>query len=717
MKIYSMTATFGKLEHETLVLKPGLNVIQAPNEWGKSTWCAFLTAMLYGLDTRAKSTKTALADKERFAPWSGSPMAGRIDLCWNGRDITIERHTKRRVPLGEFRAYETETGIEIPELNAANCGQQLLGVERSVFMRAGFIRFSDLPVTQDDALRRRLNALVTTGDESATADQLAKGLRDLKNRCRYNKSGLLPQAEAERDTLESKLREQENYEKQLAASTARLEEVVQLTQALTDHQAALRYEDAKADARRVAAAEEAFEKAEANYVRMKEQCDALPSAAQAQQAANALQQLHKRAMALDVEQQMLPQPPVKPEYTDAREAENAQQQAEKHAAWLQALYKDRTAARRLRYAAIGMLIAAVPVAALIWGITQKWHFAAVAAVPLLAGLILWFVSRAITREISGHLRYLEGRYGTLDADAWIRKGKENVAEQSAYEKAQAEYEARMAEFQAKREILAEDIQSLTQGLPIADCLRQWEQISEKWEALEDARQTLDNAGKYARTVAAMARTAPKPERDDHLSYSEEETARYLAKARVEQQELQNRLGQYQGRIEALGQKQVLRKQLQRVNEKIGRLEEVYDALIIAQQTLSEAASELQRRFAPRIAKRAQELMTAFTGGRYDRLSLGEDFSLRTGAEQEDVLHEALWRSDGTVDQLYLSLRLAVAEELTPEAPLILDDALVRFDDSRLCAALNVLRTAAAQRQVILFTCHDRERKLLDTTEE
>ena len=62
MKIYSMTATFGKLEHETLTLEPGLNVFAGENEWGKSTWCAFLAAMFYGLDTRAKSTRTALAD-------------------------------------------------------------------------------------------------------------------------------------------------------------------------------------------------------------------------------------------------------------------------------------------------------------------------------------------------------------------------------------------------------------------------------------------------------------------------------------------------------------------------------------------------------------------------------------------------------------------------------------------------------------------------------
>lgn len=50
MKIYKMTATFGKLEHAELTLQPGLNILTAPNEWGKSTWCAFLVAMLYGLD-------------------------------------------------------------------------------------------------------------------------------------------------------------------------------------------------------------------------------------------------------------------------------------------------------------------------------------------------------------------------------------------------------------------------------------------------------------------------------------------------------------------------------------------------------------------------------------------------------------------------------------------------------------------------------------------
>ena len=84
MKIYSMTATFGKLEHETLILQPGLNIIEAPNEWGKSTWCAFLMSMLYGIDTASRTKTGYLADKEHYAPWSGEPMSGSMDILCSG---------------------------------------------------------------------------------------------------------------------------------------------------------------------------------------------------------------------------------------------------------------------------------------------------------------------------------------------------------------------------------------------------------------------------------------------------------------------------------------------------------------------------------------------------------------------------------------------------------------------------------------------------------
>jgi len=162
----------------------------------------------------------------------------------------------------------------------------------------------------------------------------------------------------------------------------------------------------------------------------------------------------------------------------------------------------------------------------------------------------------------------------------------------------------------------------------------------------------------------------------------------------------------------LGQPEVLQQELDGVNRRIEALEQTYAALTLAQDTLAQAAGELQRRFAPRISARAKDLFGKLTGDRYDRLILGEDLSLSVGAQGEDTLHDTQWRSDGTVDQLYLALRLAVAAELTPEAPLILDDAFVRFDDIRMAAAMALLKEEAAGKQVILFSCQNRESNLL-----
>ncbi len=197
-----------------------------------------------------------------------------------------------------------------------------------------------------------------------------------------------------------------------------------------------------------------------------------------------------------------------------------------------------------------------------------------------------------------------------------------------------------------------------------------------------------------------------------LTLSEPDTDALLASNRFEQKQLQLELGQCQGRAESLGSEPMLRARLETVTRRIARLEDTYYALEMAQEALREATTTLQRRFAPRISKRAQALFCRLTGGRYSRITLGADLSLSACTQGEDTLRPAQWRSDGTIDQLYLALRLAVAEELTPQAPLVLDDALVRFDDARLETALEILKESAETKQVILFTCQNREQQLL-----
>ena len=267
--------------------------------------------------------------------------------------------------------------------------------------------------------------------------------------------------------------------------------------------------------------------------------------------------------------------------------------------------------------------------------------------------------------------------------------------------ASANVEKRIAELEAQREELCGDRSPEDVAEECADILG-------RWDALAEARKEFERAQSHYEALAAVVKPVEKPAMADDLSETAEETVRQLNRCTLDQQELQNRLGQIQGRMSTMGSRAELQKQLERKEKRIARLEQTYDALTIAQDTLAAARAELQRRFAPRITKRAQKLLSDMTGGRYTNVTMSDDFSLRASAGTEETLREAIWRSDGTMDQLYLALRLAVAEELTPKAPLVLDDVLVRFDDKRMEAAVEVLRDMARSRQILLFTCQGRE---------
>lgn len=701
MKIYTMTATFGKLEHQTLTLKPGLNVIHAPNEWGKSTWCAFLLAMLYGLDTRAKSTRTSLPDKERYAPWSGSPMSGRIELKWNGRDITIERSTKGRVPMGEFRAYETASGMEVTELNGANCGQLLLGVERSVFQRAGFIRLTDLPVTQDDALRRRLNDLVTTGDESGDGARLEKGLRELKNRCRYNRSGLLPQARQQRDALDATLAELAQLEDRQEKIARALEENAARQEALTNHASALAYAQAQADGKRVAQAAQKHRLAQERLASLEQICAALPGMEEIEEKLTQLRAYREQLEDFREFQQTLPLPPELPPMpacflglTPAQAAQQAQEDERS----LRAMASSRW------LLGLGALFLA-GAGALLW--LQRAALGAVCAGAGCLALLLAVVQKARQRK---RKRELSDRYGTDSPDRWKKMASDYARAMEDHHRREQEYTNSAEALAARRRELKRQHRDICGEKSAEQCCREWEAYRRSRLDLEDARMDVRRTGAEYEALKAMARIVPPPAREDHCTQSAAETAELLHELREQERQLRDKSGECRGRMDSLGSRQALEHQLGQLEERIRALERYDAALNLAQQTLRAATQELQRRFAPGISRQAQALVSRLTLGRYDRLLLESDLSLRSGARQEDTLRDARWRSDGTADQLYLALRLSVAQTLTPDAPLILDDALVRFDEERMQAAMEVLREMSQSRQVIVFTCQQREQR-------
>lgn len=706
MKILSMTATFGKLEHETLTLQPGLNIIEAPNEWGKSTWCAFIVAMLYGIDTRERTTQDSLADKERYAPWSGTPMSGRMDILWQGRNVTIERSSKGRSIFGVFRAYETETGLDIPELTAANCGQVLLGVEKSVFLRSGFLKLTDLPVTQDQALWRRLNALVTTGDESGASDALAQKLKALKNQCMSNRAnGLIPQVLSQKQDVENALFQLEELKSQQLRLTQRQQQLEQWSASLSNHQTALAYEAAEANQQRLQQAQLAQAQAQDQLTRLQSVCANTPDRWVLEKQEAQLKQLQQELSALQLETQMLPPLPQPPQSSSAF-GELSPEEAVIRTQDDARCYSDARGDKMPVILGIAGIIAII--AAVVCILIQI----SLGAICLLPGALFFILAALRAGKNKRLCDRLATQYGANDPNIWIQQAQQHARSRNAYDVLVQQWHTNHAQLQQRQADLSQKIESCAPNGNLQEALEQARQALRNLDALDLARREMLRAESHADALQALAKPTPAPDTPDTLSYTKEETDRLLSDCAYEQRQIVKDLGRCTGQMESLGREEELRLQLEQLELRLQKLKQTYAALELAQQTLSNASAQLQRRFAPRISQRAQSILGKLTANRFDRLTLDQNFALQLGTQEENTLRSSRWRSDGTIDQLYLALRLAVAEELTPEAPLILDDALVRFDDTRLAAAMDILKEQSQNKQILLFTCQSREKTYL-----
>ena len=278
-----------------------------------------------------------------------------------------------------------------------------------------------------------------------------------------------------------------------------------------------------------------------------------------------------------------------------------------------------------------------------------------------------------------------------------------------YRRALEAFQHRAAALETRRKDLQGKLAQLTGGGDTEAFLRTQTQALEAWDAWAAACRSAAQATGHRQAMEAVTAGLERDPLPDQLDLPEEESRRDLEEVRQAWTQTRSQLDACRGRRAALGDRLRLEAQEEALADRVSRLELWYAALQAGLAALEQAQQDLQSRFAPKIAAEAREILSSLTLGRYDRLLLDRDLSLSAGAAGENTVRPGIWRSDGTVDQLYLALRLAVSRALLPGAPLVLDDALTRFDDRRLAAALELLRRE--DRQILLFTCQSREARL------
>jgi len=233
-------------------------------------------------------------------------------------------------------------------------------------------------------------------------------------------------------------------------------------------------------------------------------------------------------------------------------------------------------------------------------------------------------------------------------------------------------------------------------------LVRWEQLEREVEAARTVVDTLKAQGAAEWDTLEALHTP---------ALSLQETMARLGAVQAELNRLERLQAQSSGALSAVGDPDALEARRDQLLEEVAARTEELEALEMARAALARANESLRQRFSPALNRLAGELFDRLTGGKYHTLTLTRAFEAMAAAEGDLLPHNSLLLSQGTVDQLYLAVRLAVCQlTLAGEepAPLVLDDALIHFDDGRMELALELLRELGQERQILLFTCHNRE---------
>ena len=149
------------------------------------------------------------------------------------------------------------------------------------------------------------------------------------------------------------------------------------------------------------------------------------------------------------------------------------------------------------------------------------------------------------------------------------------------------------------------------------------------------------------------------------------------------------------------------------NEKMSTLQNLNTSMNLAKEVLNNAYEKMKNSVTPKFTQNLSHNISSITEGKYNKVMFNEEEGLIVELENGDCIPVNRF-SIGTIDQLYLSLRLSMIDELSEESvPVLLDEVFAFYDDERLKNILEYLNTKFKNRQIIIFTCTNREKNILE----
>lgn len=151
-----------------------------------------------------------------------------------------------------------------------------------------------------------------------------------------------------------------------------------------------------------------------------------------------------------------------------------------------------------------------------------------------------------------------------------------------------------------------------------------------------------------------------------------------------------------------------------LQEQLTELQDKNKCILATKDLLEKAYEKMKNNVTPKFTQNLSNIACNISNGKYKKVIFNEEKGLVVELENGEYI-SVNRLSAGTIDELYLSLRLSMLDEISNEKmPIILDEVFAYFDDERLKNSLIFLAEQSKEHQIIIFTCSNREKQILDS---
>jgi uncharacterized protein YhaN len=674
---------FGRFHNREIELKPGINLIYGENEAGKSTIHMFIRGMLFGIERmRGRGAASREDIYARYLPWDyPGAYGGSMDVRIGDRQYRLQRsfHAGDK----NFTVTDLATGRETV-LKEGLISEIVPGLTEAAFKNT--ISIEQLKAQTDSELAAQVRNYITNLSIAKSKEvDVAKAVSLLNEQ----RKQLEPtQNTAALKALQAEIDDGLAKEERMDQLTLQLKDLLLKEQQLKEQKEAALHSISGEEAGRMEQLPAILEKYR-SFQDLSKQLASLEAQARELQARISSGD-QKRSYAASIKE-------------DIKEAEKLRLKLSEQEKREQELRNEKEAHRSRLKGNLFIRIASLCTAVILIPVLTGFHILGIiaAAVLFAAGLASNFImSRKGGREQS-----------RLEAE------ENGLSRQMAADRADLENIFIKYQVSREEELAGKQEEALKDYFALENAGQQLKELEQRKGELEDNRDALyETIMKYLQYFI----------REEELSGSS--LQRLQEAIRQRRQEASDRTSELSGQLDSC------RLRIEKLKWEISALEgneeellknqERYDALLQSQRdnaveleavklalsTIQELSADIHDSFGQQLNRAVSEVISEVTGQKYNDLKIDEKLEVRVGFNGAYVLLDRL--SAGTVDQVYFALRLAVADLLLgkDEVPLLLDDSFALYDEPRVCAALARI---AQRQQTLLFTCHKRERALLE----